>query len=388
MNLNVAISDVLQNRRDSHIFRQRSPLKVLDATHVEIDGRRLVNFASNNYLGLTHHPKVLAAFESAARAGGVGSGAAGLVTGHTHIHAAAERSIAQWKGTDAAVLTSSGFAANLAAVQTLAATGNGKGGSVRFLIDKLSHASLIDAVTSTGNYRVFPHNHLDKLRRLLHSADPDQHQVVITESIFSMDGDSADLPGIVALKREFGFTLLLDEAHAGGVYGPRGRGYASELGLQDEVDISIVTLSKAIGCAGGAICGSAQLCDAIVNFGRPYIFSTSLPPATTAAAAAAIDVISSEPHRQARLRIIAKDFRDRLRAVGHLLPAGDSPIIPIIIGDEEETLAAAARLKELGLLTLAVRPPTVARRSSRLRITLSSEHKADELEELLVALKK
>ncbi len=401
MDWSSAITDSLQQRVVSSTLRQRRSVRILDATHVRLektDSRlypdsspgheTLINFASNNYLGLTHHPRVIESFTAVAREHGVGSGAAALVTGHTTEHENAECALAKWKGTESAVLATSGFAANQAAVQalaTVAARTPGKPGA-RFLVDKLAHASLIDAVRNTGSFRVFPHNNIEKLRRLLAAADPDQMQVVVTESIFSMDGDAADLPGIVALKREFPFFVVLDEAHASGVYGPNGAGYACELGLQDQIDLTVVTLSKALGCSGGAVCGSRSTIDAVVNFGRPYIFSTSIPPAVAAAAATAIDVLCTEPARQQRLRSMSADIRNRLQTTGLLLPPGDSPILPIILGGEAETLAAAARLQSLGILTVAVRPPTVPRGSSRLRITLSSEHTPAEIDQLVNAL--
>ena len=216
-----------------------------------------------------------------------------------------------------------------------------------------------------------------KLRRLLEEADPNQQQVVITESIFSMDGDAADLPGIAALKREFPFLLLLDEAHGSGVYGTGGSGYASELGLGHVVDLTIVTLSKAIGCIGGAVCGSRLLCEAIVNFGRPYVFSTALPAAVASAVEAAIGVMRDEPQRQRRVRELAL----RVRGGGF-----DSPIIPVIFGDEVLALSAAEQLKAQGILVVAVRPPTVPRGTSRLRVTVSCEHTDGEVDQLIDAL--
>ena len=356
-------------------------MRPITATHVEVDGRPLVNFASNNYLGLTHHPAVVAAFEQAARTYGVGSGAASLVTGHTDAHATAERAIARWKGTEAAVLTSSGFAANLAAVGALAAVGR-----VRFLVDKLAHASLLDAARSTGAFRVYPHNGLAKLRRLLADADAGELQVVVTESIFSMDGDAADLPGLAALKAEFPFLLLVDEAHGSGVYGPAGGGVAAELGLTDAVDVTVATLSKAVGCGGGAVCSSAAVCDAVVNFGRPFVFSTSLPAAVAAAAEAAVGVMAAEPDRQRRVRSLALHVRDRLAAAGMTVPPGDSPIVPVMFGSAADALAAADRLRTAGLLVPAIRPPTVPPNGSRLRVTLSSEHTDDEIERLIAAV--
>lgn len=285
------------------------------------------------------------------------------------------------------MLLSSGFQANEAAIGAIAAVAKSAGKSVRFLLDKLAHASLIDAVRAAGMpFRVFPHNGISKLRRLLQEAEDGQLQVVVTESIFSMDGDAVDLKSLVDLKQEHSFTLLLDEAHAAGVYGPDGAGYAAELGLHHAVDISIVTLSKALGGIGGAICGSKRWCDAVVNFGRAYLFSTSLPPAVTAATSAAIQVLRTEPSRQARVRALSLRVREKLRSAGLRIPEGDSPIIPIILGSEEAALGASAALKERGLLVVAIRPPTVPRGGSRLRVTLSCEHTDGEVDRLVEGL--
>jgi 8-amino-7-oxononanoate synthase len=384
---NDAVEGALQKRRAANEFRQRRIIRPLDAVHVEIDGRRYINFSSNDYLGLTHHPKVIAAFASQ---NGVGSGAAALVSGYSPAHASAERAIAKWKGTESAVVLSSGYAANLAAIQAIAAVGGEAG--VTLLIDKLVHASLIDAVRSVCgsdkkiSFRVFPHNHLQKLERLLEEMAPGRLCAVVTESIFSMDGDAADLRGIAGLKQKHPFLLLLDEAHGSGVYGPNGAGYAAELELGSIVDVSVVTLSKAIGVVGGAVCASEKFCDAVVNFGRPYIYSTNLPPAAAAAAEAAIEVMRDEPERQQRLRALATDVRHRLREIGFEIADGDSPIIPVLLRDETEAMRAAGRLLEGGFLVVAIRPPTVARGTSRLRITLSSEHRQEEVGGLLKLL--
>ena len=382
-----ALERSLARLHDASLFRQRRTLRPLDATHVELDGRRLVNFCSNNYLGLTHHPRLIEAARDAAGRDGVGSGAAGLISGHGPALASAERAVARWKGTEAAVLLSSGYQANHAAVQTVAAVGGG-GGGVRFLIDKLVHASLVDAVRATGaEFRVFPHNHLDKLARLLAEADPGQLQAVVTESVFSMDGDAADLPGLARLKRERPFLLLLDEAHASGVYGPAGAGFAAECGLQAAVDVSVVTFSKALGVSGGAVCGSADVCSAVVNFGRAYVYSTSVPPPTGAAIEAAVGVLRDEPERQARVRALARHLRVELGRSRLATPPGDSPIVPVILGEERAALAAAARLLDAGLLVVAVRPPTVPRGGSRLRVTVSAGHSDEELERLIEVLR-
>src|SRR4051812_6167694 len=225
----------------------------------------------------------------AAQSHGAGAGAAPLISGYTDLHASAERALARWKGTESAVLLPSGYQANLAAVQALAAIGERSGRPVHFLLDKLVHASLIDAVRETrAEFRIVQHQGVEKIERLLLEGAGERTQVVVTESIFSMDGDAADLSGLAALKAKCPFVLLLDEAHGTGVYGPSGAGLAAERGLGDAVDVTIVTLSKAMGSGGGAVCASSAFCEAVVNFGRAYIFSTPLPPAPAAAAGAAI----------------------------------------------------------------------------------------------------
>jgi 8-amino-7-oxononanoate synthase len=373
---------LLDQRQTQSLLRAREVVRPLDAIHVEIDSVRYVNFSSNNYLGLTHHPRML---ETVARAPeyGVGSGAAGLITGYTPQHASCEQMLARWKGVESAILFPSGYQANLAAVQTIAQIGESYSGGVRFLIDKLAHASLIDAVRATAaQMRVFPHNNLVKLKRLLEEPEPQQLQVVLTESIFSMEGDSCDLRAIAELKRDHPFMLLLDEAHGTGVYGPAGAGLAAELQLQHVVDVSIVTLSKALGSVGGAVCGSKLFTDALLNFGRAYVYSTSVAPMVAACAQSAIQIMHDEPQRQQRVRELARRVRHALN-----LEQTDSPIIPIVIGDEQATLDAAERLKQQGLLVMAVRPPTVPRGASRLRITVSCEHSDEQIDQLVGLLR-
>jgi 8-amino-7-oxononanoate synthase len=272
-------------------------------------------------------------------------------------------------------------------VQTLAAIGEGRGRGVRFVLDKLVHASLIDAVRESGaEFRIAPHQGGEKFERLVLDGAAKRTQVVVTESIFSMDGDAADLSGLAALKGKCPFILVLDEAHGSGVYGPAGAGLAAERGLGDAADVTIVTLSKAIGGGGGAVCASAAFCEAVVNFGRAYIYSTQLPASAAAAAETAIAVMAEEPHRQRRVRELATSVRAELAAAGLTLPAGDSPILPIILGNERAAVEAARLLQDQGLWALAIRPPTVPRGTSRLRVTLSSEHSDEEVRQLVAAL--
>ena len=373
----------LADRRAAFQFRQRQIVRPLDSVHVDIDGRGHVNFCSNNYLGLTHHPRVIEAVARATQSHGAGAAASPLISGYTDLHASAERALAKWKGTESAVLLPSGYQANHAAFQALAGAAQAAGSRVRFLVDELAHASLLDAVRVRGlQFRTFGHNDLADLARLL-SEDPDESlQVVVTESIFSMDGDAAPLAGFADLKARHNFVLLLDEAHGSGVFGTNGSGYANESGFAGIVDVFVVTLSKSLGGIGGAVCASKRFCDSVVNFGRAYVYSTSVPPAAAAACEAAIAVMSEEPQRQRRVRELARRVRQELSA------AGECPIVPIVLGEEQAALAAAEELRAKGMLVLAVRPPTVPKGTSRLRVTLSCDHSDDEVDALIRALRR
>jgi 8-amino-7-oxononanoate synthase len=419
------LQQALDARSREHLLRARRVVRAIDSVHLEVDRRRVVNFCSNDYLGLAHHPRVIEAVASSAREHGAGSAASPLVCGYTDVHARCEERLARWKGTQSSVLLPSGYQTNLAAIQTLADGAHASGRKIRFLLDKLSHASLIDAVRAstmpfradarkgtmkTGTYpfnspvqerpareentggapvprfRTFAHNDMNRLQRLLERADPDEIQIVLTESIFSMDGDAAALEQLVAMRRRRGFFLMLDEAHGSGVYGPEGSGLAAERGLSDQIDLFIVTLSKAMGLAGGAVCGSKIFCDALVNFGRAYVYSTAVPPTIPAGVMAALDVMCNEPQRQERVRLLAQRFRKRLIENGLDIPRGDSPIVPVILGEAARAIAAAESLYSAGLLVQPIRPPTVPPAQSRLRITLSAEHSDEEVERLVEAV--
>ena len=371
----------------ANLQRTRRVVRPIDAVHVEIDGKLCTNFCSNNYLGLTHHPRVIEAMRAAAAKFGAGSGASALISGYTTAHESAESAVARWKGAESALLFPSGYQANVAAIGAIWAVGQSAPAGVRFLIDKLAHASIIDAVRATeAPWRVFPHNSIKKLTRLLEEAQADQIQVVVTESIFSMDGDEADLAGLDRLKKGRNFLLVLDEAHASGVYGPNGAGLAAERGYRDLVDIFVVTFSKAIGCGGGAVCAKRNFGQALLNLGRAYIYSTSIPPSICAGIEEAIAVMRDEPQRQQRVRALSRAFRDELAGKGIEIAKGDSPIVPIRLGSESAALEKSKRLLEKGFLAAAVRPPTVPRGTSRLRVTLSCEHSEKEIGELTSAL--
>jgi 8-amino-7-oxononanoate synthase len=357
---------------------------------VEIGGRRLINFSSNDYLGLANDPRLREAAITAIDEFGVGAGASRLISGTQSPHLRLERALTKWKGTEAALCFSSGYAAALGTIPALVAKND------VVLLDKLCHASLIDGARLSGAVlRVFPHNHLAKLESHLewarreHSA---KRVLVITESVFSMDGDHAPLRELIELKKRFGVLLMLDEAHAVGVIGPNGRGLAAEEDVSEEIDVQMGTLSKALGASGGYICGSRTLIDWLINRARSFIYSTAPPPAIAAAALVAVNFLASPEGEERRLLLW-----QRIRLMQQLLPrtklkeedvAASSAIFPLIVGDEKATLDLAAALQGEGFLVPAIRYPTVAKGAARLRITVTAAHKASQIEALCEMIKR
>ena len=363
---------------DRHLREISSP----SGTIADLEGKRLINFSSNDYLGLANDPQLREAATKAIAEFGVGAGASRLISGTQSPHVCLETALAKWKKTEAALCFSSGYAAALGTIPALVDKND------VIILDKLCHASLIDGAKLSGaTLRVFPHNHLGKLKSHLEWARQKNSAariVIITESVFSMDGDRAPLPEIVKLKIDFGAQLFLDEAHAVGVIGRNGRGLAFEENLSQEVDVQMGTLSKALGVSGGYICGSRNMTEWLINRARSFIFSTAPPPALAAAARAAVDFLSSiegEKRRQRLWRNI-----DILAEELSIQPA--SAIVPWIIGDEKETLAAAQNLQDNGFLVPAIRYPTVGKGTARLRITLSAAHEATQLRSLAGAIKR
>ena len=363
---------------DRHLREIRSS----QGTVVDIDGKQLINFASNDYLGLASDPHLREAATKAIAEFGVGAGASRLISGTHSSHVRLEAALAKWKGTGAALSFGSGYAAAVGAIPALV----GKNDII--LLDKLCHASLIDgAKLSAATLRVFPHNHLGKLKSLLGwgcRKNSTARILIITESVFSMDGDRAPLREIVELKKDFRAQLLLDEAHAIGVIGPNGRGLAAEENFSPEVDVQMGTLSKALGVSGGYICGPRNTIEWLINRARSFIFSTAPPPALAAAANAAVDFLSS-PEGEKRRRLLWRNI-DILAEELQVRPA--SAIVPWIIGDEQVTLAAARSLQDEGFFVPAIRYPTVAKGSARLRVTVSAAHEEAELRSLGAAIKR
>ena len=335
-----------------------SPMRIIR------DGREMWNFASNDYLGLASHPTLAAAFTEGIAKFGTGSAASRLVTGTSPPHVLLEETIASAKHTEAALTFSSGYTTALSAIPVIV----GKGDFV--ILDRLVHASLIDAARmSEATLRVFPHNDVEKLSAILakiRSANPQSRILVVTESVFSMDGDSCPLPEIVNTCEIFSADLLLDEAHATGVLGPTGMGLAEQLGFQERIAFQMGTLSKSLGLSGGYLAASRDWIDLIANRARPYIYTTAPPPALAHAASAAFTLVRSDEGKRLRKKLFAN--------TALLRPGQPSPIVAEILGTNEGALAASAALAEKGYLIPAIRFPTVPKGTARLRITLSAAH--------------
>ena len=356
------------------LLRQLRPLESPTGSKLVREGRELWNFASNDYLGLAESEVIRSAFRDGLERFGHGAGASRLITGSQAPHVTFEEELAAAKNTEASLLFSSGFATAVGAVPALV----GKGDFV--ILDKLCHACLIDGARLSGaTLRVFPHNDLHKLQSLLKSIRAKEAQariLILTESVFSMDGDLCPLDEIVPLKNEYGALLLLDEAHGFGVLGPTGMGLAEELALQDQVDFHMGTLSKAAGLSGAYLACSSDWRELLVNRARSFIFSTAPPPALAHASSASLRQIRSAHGNELRSRL--------QRHIAKLRPDGPAtPIIPRILGSNECALAASQTLEAAGLLVPAIRYPTVPRSSARLRLSLSALHPDEALDQLI-----
>lgn len=364
--------------------RQMREVGSAQGTEILVGGKRLLNFSSNDYLGLANHPALAEAAREAIARFGSGSGASRLISGNLGPHTALEEAIARLKGTPAALAFSSGYAAALGTIPALV------GRNDAILLDKLCHACLVDAARLSGaKMRVFRHNDVGQLEDHLRWADGrGTKALVLVESVYSMDGDVAPLRGIVEAKERHGAWLMVDEAHATGIFGPGGAGLARERGLADRVDIQMATLSKALGTSGGFIAGSRELIDLLVNRARSFIFSTGPSPANAAAARAAIET-SMGPDGDARRTALwanVNDLAAQLDTAWPDPPKGESPILPLIVGPEGDALALAAALRHRGLWVPAIRYPTVARGKARLRVSLSASHTPEQLATLVGAL--
>jgi 8-amino-7-oxononanoate synthase len=370
----------LAERRAASLYRQRPLLDSPQGPLVRVDGRELLAFCSNDYLGLANHPLVIEAWRAGALRWGVGGGASHLVIGHSAPHHELEEALAEFTGRPRALLFSTGYMANLGAVTALL----GQGDTV--LEDRLNHASLLDAgLLSGARFSRYLHNDAVSLANRLDKAGG--NTLVVTDGVFSMDGDLADLPALCAAARAKGAWVMVDDAHGFGPLGASGGGIVEHFGLgADDVQVLVGTLGKAFGTAGAFVAGSEELIETLVQFARPYIYTTSQPPALACATLKSLELLRSEHWRREHLHALIKRFREGARAIGLELMDSATPIQPILIGDSARAMRLSQLLRERGLLVTAIRPPTVPVGSARLRVTLSAAHSSAQLELLLEAL--
>lgn len=368
-------------RERAQLLRRLRTVEHADGPWLEIGGRRLLSFCSNDYLGLARHPQLIDALVRAAREEGVGSASAHLICGHRAEHAELEEALAVWTGRERALLFSTGYMANLGVLQALLGPGD------MCVQDKLNHACLLDGAKLSGaELKRYPHADVAAARRQLDTR-PDAVALLATDGVFSMDGDVAPLRELAALCADAQVTLMVDDAHGLGVLGPHGSGTVNAAGLgQHHVPVLMATLGKALGCAGAFVAGPAALIEGLLQFARPYIYSTAMPPALAAAALEAVQLAQTETWRRAKLAALITRFR---RGAGELdlpLLASSSAIQPLLLGSAAATLAAAQALEQRGLLVTAIRAPTVPAGQARLRITLSAAHETAHVDQLLGAL--
>ena len=348
---------------------------------VVLDGRKLANFGSNDYLGLAADPRLAAAAAEAAQREGWGSGASPLVTGHAAAHQLLEQRLAEFEGTEAALLFTSGFAANAGTIAALVGPGDA------VYCDRKNHASLWDGCRlSRADVRVYPHGDWRQLEALLADSKKYRRRLIVTDSLFSMDGDLAPLVELVDLAERYDAMLMVDEAHATGVFGQHGRGVAELLGVEDHIPIRVGTLSKSLGSVGGFVAGNRTLIEWLVNRSRPYIFSTAPPAAFAAAAVAALDIVRNEPQRRTALLARAQELRNTLRGAGWNVGTSASQIIPVIVGSPARAVTLSHTLRERGLFVPAIRPPTVPEGEACLRISLTAGHSEEMIAMLVAAL--
>jgi len=368
----------------AHLLRRPAVVDSPCGVRIRIGGRNLLCLCSNDYLSLANDPAVRAAAIAAIGRWGFGAGASRLISGTTSLHVELERRLAEFKRTEAAIVTSTGWMANRVAVGALA----GRGDLV--MCDKLNHASILDAATSCGaRMRTYAHRDTQHLTAML-GRHRGRHRrcLIATDSLFSMDGDIAPLAELVRIKRSFDAQILIDEAHATGVMGEGGRGVAEMLGLEEHIDATVGTLSKAVGAVGGFVAGPAALIETIGNTGRAFIYTTAPPAAVCAAALASMDIIRDEPQRRRRLLDLAARLREHLSAASLDTGQSASQIIPVMIGAAERAVQVSRLLLEEGLFVPAIRPPAVPRGTSRLRISLSAGHTPGDISSAAAALAK
>ncbi|WP_439857424.1 8-amino-7-oxononanoate synthase [Pseudomonas syringae] len=370
----------LDARRAAHLYRQRPLLQSPQGPQVLVDGQPLLAFCNNDYMGLANHPEVIAAWQAGAERWGVGGGASHLVIGHSAPHHELEEALAELTGRPRALLFSNGYMANLGAVTALV----GQGDTV--LEDRLNHASLLDAgLLSGARFSRYLHNDVSSLEARLEKSVGDT--LVVTDGVFSMDGDIADLPALARATRAKGAWLMVDDAHGFGPLGANGAGIVEHFGLSmDDVPVLVGTLGKSFGTSGAFVAGSEELIETLIQFARPYIYTTSQPPALACATLKSLQLLRTEHWRREHLTRLIQQFRRGAEQIGLQLMDSFTPIQPIMIGDASRALCLSQLLRERGLLVTAIRPPTVPAGSARLRVTLSAAHSEADVQLLLNTL--
>jgi len=371
----------LEKRRQQGLYRSRRIHEGPQAPVMSIDGRTVLSFCSNDYLGLANHPEVVRAFQSAANEYGVGAGAAHLVNGHSRVHHELEDALAEFTGRERALLFSTGYMANLGVASSL----HGRGDAV--LEDRLNHASLIDAgLLSGARLQRYIHADVTSLESKL-GIDTGRECLVMTDGVFSMDGDIAPLPELAALASKHEAWFMVDDAHGIGVLGERGRGSLEHFGLtQADVPILMGTLGKGLGTAGAFVAGSEDLVEYLIQSARTYIYTTAMPAAIAAATLASLRLVDSEGWRREKLQTLITRFRTGIEQLGLELMPSSTPIQPLVVGDAGQAVAMSEALLKCDILVTAIRPPTVPQGTARLRFTFSAEHTEDQVDQLLYGL--
>lgn len=371
----------LQNLDDQHLRRRLRTIASATGPTVLLNSRRVILLSSNNYLGLATHPDVMEAAIAATKVYGVGAGASRLVCGSLAPHEELETVLAQFKNTEASLTFAAGYLANIGVIPALI----GKGGFI--LADRLCHASLIDGCKLSGaTFRVYHHRDMNHLERLLTRRSATMPTLIVTDGVFSMDGDIAPLRDIATLAEQFDAAVLVDDAHGTGILGRSGKGSLEHCDVETRIRYHMGTLSKALGGAGGYLAGSAEFIAYLVNTCRTFTYTTAPTPASAAAATAALRVIGQEPERRARLWSNREQLAQGLARLGYQLTASESPILPILIGDPDRALSLAQKLLDFGVYAPAIRPPTVPPATSRIRLTITADHTAEHIDEALTAL--
>jgi 8-amino-7-oxononanoate synthase len=378
--------DVIRQLKADGLFRSLrrvEPDPLGRSGRLMVEGQSVILLASNNYLGLADHPRVKEAAAAAIQRYGFGSGASRLISGNAPPHEALEERIARFKRTEAALVFSTGYMANLGILSCLIPSEG------LLIADRLCHASLIDGCrASGGRFRVYEHGNTDQLERLLDKRPKNQPVVIVTDGVFSMDGDIAPLPALVEIARRHGAAVFVDDAHATGVIGKNGRGTVEHFGLEPQSVIQMGTLGKALGGFGAYAAGSRLFIDYLINKAKTFIYTTALPPAVTAAALAAFDVLEEEPEIRENLWRNRTYYADGLKSLGFDTLNSETPIIPIMIGDSRSAVTFSERLLKDGIFAPAIRPPTVPKGTSRIRTTVMATHSRDDLDYVLETLGK